>query len=217
MSGQISIRLSSDVIERLDRTAKKLGIKRAELVRSTIENGLDALADGAPRIEDQLQEMKTDILNSMSALPFRLRALLNDPPPTRADPETDETREALTQRVNPSRPSADLPNQSVRVEDDSASEERSNGTPHQDEVPSIETPTRKASQNGLTESHTITRRLKRALERMTGGLDDMAQELNMKRSVLEEVLSEKRKVPLSRAIRVEAKLQQWEAEESVGS
>ena len=46
---------------------------------------------------------------------------------------------------------------------------------------------------------------------MDGDVEHMARELNMHANILNEVLSGQRKVPLSRAIRVEAKLQQWES------
>ena len=74
MSGQISIRLPTEVIERLNKTAKKMGVKRAELIRSSLELGLKNLDEPAPKIEDQLQALKRDILNSVRAVHLRVRA-----------------------------------------------------------------------------------------------------------------------------------------------
>jgi predicted DNA-binding protein len=78
MPGQISIRLSDPVIERLDRLAIERGIRRADLIREVLSIGLESLEDERPesRIVEAIERLEGRISGAFERLPGKVSSAL---------------------------------------------------------------------------------------------------------------------------------------------
>ena len=234
MPGQISIRLSSKTIDQLNRLAKKSGRRRAELLRDIIESGIANHAKKTPKPEVILQSFRDEIMTELNALSSkvtahleRLSATSNDtkpesrmphatparePPPshTAADASSHQSSASpeLLPAGDPAGENADPILVASRAKDSSRGHLGGKSKKSAGQEKPIPEP---AATNVLLPEQSIGRRLDVARRRLGYSIKKVSEELNLKNPLTQEILKGNRKVPPSRALRVEAKLQQWES------
>ena len=92
MSVQISIRLPESTIKRLNRAARGARKKRAEILRSVIEEGLTALETSTTvTTEERLDGMHDDLRNRLVNLEALVQQVVEDPPIARPPENKKET------------------------------------------------------------------------------------------------------------------------------
>ena len=201
MTGQISIRLPSSMIAQLNRMAKETGQKRAEILRQMIALGIEQSTKKHDPILAQIEDLKSEVLDVLKSIPQQLRD---------GGHATEKPGD-----VNHRRQPVEKPD--VLTADDSADE---NATT----ILAGETPKNKRRENDIQSDRTedssspatkkddsIGARLNRARLSLGLSIAQVGQELNIDPVITRDVLENGRRVPASRAIRVEAKLQQWES------
>jgi predicted DNA-binding protein len=239
MASQISIRLPDEIIKRLNRAAKKSKKKRAEVLRAVIEVGLSTMEKPvSPNIVQRLNDLHQDLVNRMEVLPDLIRRMDRDVGDqsninlaTTATPAIDET-------LTPDENSAEAaPVFDLLPADSVADKEAIEVAVFEDtivdfEAAPIETAQERAGlfQDGdgelqenqrtladvidveFVNDQRISGRLRRARIHHGWSTDELGAALNMDVALVEDIESGRCEVPHSRGIRVEAKLQQWEAE-----
>ena len=234
MPGQISIRLSNKTIDQLNRLAKKSGRRRAELLRDIIESGIASHAKKTPKTEEVFQSFRNEIMTELNALSNKVTAHLASIPVTSSEAEIESpiphptsppespsshkttdssgphspTGPELLQAGDPAGENADPILVAPPTKDSSRNRHGDKSEqPVGQQKPTTETPARHI----LAPELSIGKRLDAARRRLGYSVKKVSEELNLKNPLTQEILKGNRKVPPSRALRVEAKLQQWES------
>ena len=204
MPGQISIRLPNQIIDDLNALARRTGTRRADVVREAIGNHLSRVESDQPSIESLIADMKTEVLEAIEKQMGKIR---------RTEPNKTKDRSTVESR-------ADI---DVRAEENNPTptkrSELSRGLQKQPTTASTSNPeqtvieSRDSSQPAQTDERILRLRAAQAALELT--FEDIAIALNLSTEQVIGILDESVRIPPSRALRMEAKLQQWEAKVQV--
>ncbi|MGC6417310.1 MAG: ribbon-helix-helix protein, CopG family [Bradymonadia bacterium] len=200
MPGQISIRLPNQVIDDLNALARRTGIRRADVVREAIANHLTRHQSDQPTLESLIVDMKTEVLEAISKQIGQRP--LTDPVKTKEKSIIDNQGVIDVGSYEP-KPKGQKP----------ASRRRNSEDHSATTVQAIPRQSLTGSDGIEATANTDERvvRLKAAQEALGLGTEEIALALNLNPEQVADILDGTVRIPPSRALRMEAKLQQWEA------
>jgi hypothetical protein len=234
LAGQISIRLTDKTIGKLNRMAKKSGRRRAEILRDLIESGIASEAKKSSSFEEVFGQFRDEVIAELHRLPDQLRILIEtvSPPLVTPQPVTSNAHETPVREPAGSQSKDKKVSQGSSQEthilpaDDPAGQnaaailmaKTTNVSKGIDSKVTIQIPAGEsgdivgsAEGNQPIQELSMGLRLDAARIRLGYSIEKVSEELNLKLALTREILKANRDVPPSRAIRVEAKLQQWES------
>ncbi|MEE2756651.1 MAG: ribbon-helix-helix protein, CopG family [Myxococcota bacterium] len=204
MTGQISIRLPESTIDQLNRIAKETGQKRAEVMRHLIHVGIGEVTKKQDPLMQRMDDFKSEIIELIQSIPQQLKdeklsTVLDATPSTlTADDEAPQVLSAT-----------DVSDQYATVIEAPTDERTTSALPDdRQESPSKK---RHVKAKAKPADDAIGGRLNRARLSLGLSITEVGEALNIDETITREILENGRRVPASRAIRVEAKLQQWES------
>ena len=230
MPGQLTIRLPDSIIEELNGIAKKEKVTRAMVIRQCLEIGLSTFSNTqSTNVATLIHEGQKQILEAIR----QLEATLGSPQIDSKEHSTDAIQAIQMNTIEPM-PSADTrhtakkgdhPIEVVAADDDAGRHatlvtarpvtptvQRSTSNFYLDADGQVRTDRRKATtRRNQRPEQRVGARLRKVRERKGWSIQDMADALNITTDLMEDIESGRRGLPGSRALRAEAKLQQWEA------
>ena len=200
MPGQISIRLPTQVIDDLNALARRTGIRRADVVREAIANHLMREQSDQPTLESLIVDMKTEVLEAISKQTVQ-RPMTN--------PVTTKEKSSIDKQVV-----IDVGSHKPKPKRQTPASQRRNSEDHSaTAVQAIPRQSLTGSDENEATTNTDERvvRLKAAQAALGLSTEEIALALNLSPEQVTDILDGTVRIPPSRALRMEAKLQQWEA------
>ncbi len=222
MAGQISIRLTDDMIKRLNKQAKKSKRKRAQIIRAALSAGLDQIEGGAtPSSPSDLESMRREVMAALDAITERLMSSSTDAETVSGDPATRvDLKSELTQIPQAMSSEIEveiLPANDASIDETKEPQATQTADFFRDGAGGLSVDGRSKERIidvGIAIEQRVSARISRARRLKGLSLEEVADALKMTAEMVAEIEAGRREVPHSRGIRVEAKLQQWESEMS---